>query len=189
MSTTLLIQSEIDRIRKGDRSATQEIVIKAQRRLERLARKMMQGERRSPMHGTSDLAQNASLRLMRRLEKHTPECPKDFFRMASREMRLELIDLARRSFRERSHYRENMDLEPREQTGQDNLQTWADFHEALGSLPVSERTAFELIFYHELSQTESAKLMGETIWTYRRILGRARKKLARVLSPLLECAR
>ena len=186
MSTTLLIKSAISRANAGDRSAVTEIVINAQRRLERLARKMMRGERRSPMHGTCDLVQNASIRLLRRLERHTPESPCDFFRMASREMRLELIDLARRFSKERALCKDIAPSdEPCDDSRPDNLQAWSDFHEVVATLPEEERTAFELVFYHELPQTEAAELMGQSIWTYRRILGAAKKKLARALSEAL----
>jgi len=47
---------------------------------------------------TDDVLQNACLRLLRRLSAHPPADPAEFFGWAARDIRCELLDLARSGF-------------------------------------------------------------------------------------------
>jgi RNA polymerase sigma-70 factor (ECF subfamily) len=87
----------VERIRAGDLAARVEMLLAAQARLERLARKILP---RLPEVGrwtdTDDLLQNAVLRLLKALREVEPTSVGDFFGLAAEQMRRELLDLSRR---------------------------------------------------------------------------------------------
>jgi len=73
-STTVRIQTCIDRLRDGDLTARDELIGHACQRMERLTRKMLRDYPRvRRWEETGDVLQNASMRLYRSLEKVTPE--------------------------------------------------------------------------------------------------------------------
>src|SRR5215471_11990239 len=86
----------LDRMRAGDGAAREELLRQTCARLEVLARKML---RRFPTvkawAQTDDVLQGALLRLLRSLEKVQPAGMRDFYNLATVQMRRELLDLAR----------------------------------------------------------------------------------------------
>jgi RNA polymerase sigma-70 factor (ECF subfamily) len=160
-------------MRRGDRSAGEEMLHAVQGRLERLARKML---RRYPSVGrweeTNDLLQNAVLRLLRALQEVDPTSVRDFFGLAAEQMRRELLDLARR-YRSRpvrgpSHAGvadgTDSDLPALDRTATaddpDELEKWCAFHEAVARLPADQREMVGLIYYHGWTQAEVAEWLG-----------------------------
>ncbi len=164
----------IDRIQQGDQSARDELVRSVGSNLERLARKML---RRYPgvhrWEETSDVLQNALLRLLRAVQEIKPASMRDFFGLAAEQIRRELIDLAR-------HYQTGKRSSDRAARGDsilreipaanedDNLQRWHDFHEAVQRLPAEEREVIGLVFYHGWTQARIADLFGTSERTIRR---------------------
>jgi RNA polymerase sigma-70 factor (ECF subfamily) len=67
----------------------------------------------------------------------------------------------------------------------DDLACWSEFHEAADRLPEPERTAFDLLYYHELPQIEVAGLMHVSERQLRRYWQSARRELHRVLEGML----
>jgi RNA polymerase sigma factor (sigma-70 family) len=160
------------RMRAGDRAACDEMLRAAHVRLQHLARKMMQ---RFPgvarWEETGDLLQNALLRLLRALQDVEPTSVRDFFGLAAKHMRLELLDLARR-YRSRhingpSHLagaggRDSALAAPDPAApaeDPDELDRWSAFHEAVERLPVEQREVVGLIYYHGWTQAEVAEYL------------------------------
>jgi hypothetical protein len=87
------------RLDRGDAKAKAALVARAYHRLQRLARRQMGGFKRlRRFQDADDVVQNACLRMLRRLEGDAPTNAGEFFAWAAREIRCELLDLAR------SHY-------------------------------------------------------------------------------------
>src|SRR5262245_31807408 len=93
---TTQLHGWLDRMRAGDLAARDELLRSLCGRLEQLAHKML---RRFPgvarWEQTGDVLQNALVRLFRALGQVRPASMRDFFGLASEQMRRELLDLAR----------------------------------------------------------------------------------------------
>lgn len=177
---TIRLAGWVDRMRAGDRAATDELLRAACYRLERLARKMLShypDVRR--WADTGDVLQNALLRLLRSLEQVRPNSTRDFFGLAAEQMRRELLDLAR-------HFRGPMAADRHESgllAGSEStpgldpaaldppraeLEHWTAFHEGVENLPVEEREVVGLIFYHGWTQPQVAELFQVSVRTVQR---------------------
>jgi len=141
-----------------------------------------------------DVFQGAVMRLLRGLEKLPIESTKDFFRLASQQIRRELLDLAR-------HYASAKgpqalleaslgDQQESETIGIEqfaggeepaDLEQWSAFHAAVEDLPADEREAFSLIFYHGWKQADVASLLRVSERTVRRWFESASAKLQQVV--------
>ena len=195
--TTTLIQGWIDRLRAGDETARDQLINCCCDRLRLLTRKML---RRYPRvkrwEETDDVLQNVLLRLRRSLSQVTPASVADFLRLASLNIRRELLDLVKR-------YCGPQGLAARHSTRHDNpasretdsdleqavdlshepsrLATWSEFHEKVGSLPNEEREVFDLIWYQGLSQAEAAQVLHISERTLQRRWQAARVNLVEAL--------
>jgi RNA polymerase sigma-70 factor (ECF subfamily) len=171
------IQFRLDRLRAGDAAARDELMEVACGRLTRLARKMLRdypGVRQ--WEQTDDVAQNAALRLWRSLGEVRPTSVLGFIRLASTQIRRELIDLARHydgreapgchhAVRDGSDGSGRLPDPPDPGTDTDDpahLVDWTEFHERIEALPVEAREMFDLLWYQGLSQAEAAALLGLT---------------------------
>jgi RNA polymerase sigma-70 factor (ECF subfamily) len=67
----------------------------------------------------------------------------------------------------------------------EELACWSEFHAAVDRLPEPERTAFDLLYYHDLPQAEVAGLMNVSERQVRRYWQAARRKLHDLLDGLL----
>jgi RNA polymerase sigma-70 factor (ECF subfamily) len=194
---TTQLRRWVERIRAGDHSAREEMLRAAHARLERLARKML---RRFPAvsrwEESSDLLQNAVLRLLGALGDVEPTSVRDFFGLAAEQMRRELLDLARR-------YRSRRVCGPSHAAGPDgtksrvsapepaapaedadDLDRWCAFHEAVERLPVEQREVVGLIYYHGWTQAEVAEHLGISKRTVQRHWAAAMVKLHALLKDL-----
>jgi len=66
------------------------------------------------------------------------------------------------------------------------LQLTGAVHAALAQLPLAQRTAFQLTFYHDMSYTEIAEIMECPVNTIKTRLFHARKRLAVLLEGQIE---
>jgi RNA polymerase sigma-70 factor (ECF subfamily) len=176
---TTQLRGWLDRIQAGDLSAREELLGAFRVQLEALARRML---RRFPAvarwEQTSDVLQNALLRLMRALPEVMPASRARFFGLAAEQMRRELLDLAR-------HYQgplglgahhaswppagESQPPEPADHSDDpEDLERWLAFHEGVAQLPEAEREAVDLLFYHGLNQEDAAALLGVSVRTLQR---------------------
>src|SRR5262249_19217713 len=93
---TTHLQHCLDRLRAGDEAARQELLNGACDRLSQLTRVMLRDYPRvRRWEETGDVLQNSLLRLHRALQEATPPSLRDFYRLATLQIRRELIDLAR----------------------------------------------------------------------------------------------
>lgn len=178
---TVQLNLWVDRMRAGDRSASEELFRAVCNRLERLARKMLQ--RFPDVHRwaeTGDVLQNALLRLLRALEQVRPSSVRDFFGLAAEQMRRELLDLARHFHGPEglaAHHRswmnhgkdESSRLEPAEPSADaEEFEKWEAFHEGVEQLPADERETVGLIYYHGWTQQAVADLFQVSVRTVQR---------------------
>jgi RNA polymerase sigma-70 factor (ECF subfamily) len=194
--STTQLQRVLDRLAAGDVSARNELIGRAYDRLLRLARRMLRNfPRLRPFEDTGDVLHDSLPRLTRALEAVPPGSVAEFFRLAGRQMRWELLDLVQ------SHHDEQAlagrqaappqgdssastppTADPPDST--DNppiLASWTEFHEAVAALPEKEREVFDLLYYHELTQTEAAAVLQVAEITVRRRWLAARRQLGKVL--------
>jgi len=163
----------LERLRQGDQTAGQELLRAVCKRLEKLAHVMLRDfPRVKRWEETTDVLQNALIRLHRALQTVVPPSPRDFFRLATLQIRRELLDLARHYYGPEgigaNHKTGNADsgrspapgapdrgsLEP------SGLAQWSEFHQQVEKLPEEEREVFDLIWYQGLGQTEAGELLA-----------------------------
>lgn len=181
----------------GNAQARDELLLKVQARLERLARKMLRdfpGVRR--WEDTGDVLQHALIRLLRALDEVRPESERAFFGLAAEQIRRVLLDLVRHYkgvYGLGTHHASVTGLKP---AGQDtlapaldppasdvgtDLDRWCAFHEAIERLEATEREVFSLSFYHGWTQVEIAALLQVNERTVRRYWNAACLKLHELL--------
>ncbi len=176
---TTLLHNLLDRVRAGDRQARDELLRSIGARLERLARKML--HRFPTVRGwadSSDVVQNATLRLLRALEQTRPPSVRAFFGLAAEQMRRELLDLARQASRGRrlgmaspavsADQAETLVDFPAYSDDEEDLSLWEQFHDAVVTLPGEEREIVSLIYYHGWSQQRVSALLQMAERTVRR---------------------
>ena len=173
------------RLRDGDCSARDRLIVLAQGRFVALARAML---RRHPhvrrWEQTDDLLQAALLRLHRSLAEVRPEGVPHFDNLAAAQIRRELIDLARRHHGPEGlgahHHTDGADPGSRLAQVADGsgrpelLEEWAAFHEAVERLPEEERQIVDLLWYRGLTHAQAAKALGVPTKTVQRRWASAR---------------
>lgn len=195
------LQQCLSRLRQGDESARGDLLRAACGRLTELTRAMLKGYRRlKRWEETDDVLQGALLRLHRALHEVAPETLRDFYRLATVQVRRELIDLARHYFGPAGHGR-NLDSVARPAgSGSDSrrapeppdvsldpgrLAAWTDFHRQAQALPAEEQEVFDLIWYQGLKQTEAAEVLDVSARTVLRRWQAACLKLHQALQGIL----
>ena len=174
-NVTAHVQNCIERLKSGDESARELLLAGTCERLRKLASMMLKSYSRvRRFEETDDVLNSAMVRLNRALTTSTPESPRHYFRLAALQIRRELKDLVKRYFGPLGHGKNSADLpvdvggsetsspgiEPANQTHDPgNLAEWADLHEQVELLPDEEREVFELIWYHQIPQSEIADLL------------------------------
>lgn len=187
---TTLAQELLNRHRRGDDSAREELIESFGERLRLLARKMLHGDQVHRWAETDDVWNNALLRLHRALATEKPESVKHFFSLATTQIRRELVDLARHYFGPEGigahHLTDGISPgdagQPRhdvEQTTHDpaKLFDWTLFHEKVGTLPAREQEVFDLHWYGDLKFVEIAELLGVDRKEVSRLWGSATEAL------------
>jgi RNA polymerase sigma-70 factor (ECF subfamily) len=179
------LQRMLARANAGDAAARAQLIEHTRDRLLRLARKLLHDfPRVHRWEDTDDVLQNALMRLLRALEAVTPETVADYFRLATQQLRRELIDLARHYYGPEGsgahHSSLGSDGGSSDAPGPvatkadsssnqpDRLAAWAEFHERVAALPEPERAVFELLWYHGLTQAEAAEVLRISVPTVKR---------------------
>jgi RNA polymerase sigma-70 factor (ECF subfamily) len=173
--------AHIERLRAGDATALNELIALAGQRLETLTRRMLRDYPRVRRWAqTDDVLQNALIRLCRALQQVQPGGVREFYALATTQIRRELIDLAR-------HYSGPENAAAHHESwaadlGQARispdhsdltndplaLTDWCEFHEQVAALPDDEREVFGLIFYQGLTQEDAAEVLGVAVRTIQR---------------------
>lgn len=95
-ANTTGLRACLGRVRDGDASALNELILLAGNRLQALTHRMLRDYPRVRWWAeTDDVLQNALVRLCRALEQVHPASARDFYALATTQIRRELIDLAR----------------------------------------------------------------------------------------------
>jgi RNA polymerase sigma factor (sigma-70 family) len=211
--TTIGIQACLEKLRRGDLKARDELIGLACRRLTVLTRKLLNDfDRLRRFEQTEDLSQNAALRLHRALEQVQPGSVPEFFGLAALKIRQELQDQARHYFgRKAAGGGEGPprmpDLSPAHivaarplRAGDDSTVTpepgdstfdpgrlaqWTEFHKAVESLSEKERQVVDLLFYNDLSQADAAAVLEVDTSTVKRRWRSARLKLHDLLKDTM----
>jgi RNA polymerase sigma factor (sigma-70 family) len=191
--TTLLMRGWIERLKKGDAAARRQLLDCSCHRLLQLTRKML---RRFPRvkrwEETDDVLQNVTMRLYRALSQVTPATVRDYLKLASVQIRRELLDLVRHYYgplgpgtkhstqhddpNHSTH--DNIELQPADFAQEPSrLAAWTEFHAKVDELPDDEREVFDLLWYQGLSQVEAAQLLNVTTRTIQRRWQSARLNL------------
>lgn len=177
---TSYLRGLIVRIRAGDEVARDELIRRAQRRLEKLARKMLKGFPKVVRWvDTEDVLQSALMRLLRALDTVAPEDTRAFFGLAAEQIRRELIDLTRhflgpegQGTNHESVYAGPEDggpaFDPVDVRTLEDLERWRALHDEVERLPAEEREVFGLTFYHGWTQEKIAELFGRDERSIRR---------------------
>jgi RNA polymerase sigma-70 factor (ECF subfamily) len=194
------LQDLIEQMNAGDQAARNQVMAHACERLRCLARKMLHQDfgRLRDREQTDDVLNGALLRLHRALDapEVRPSTPADFFRLATVQLRRELLDLARHYFApgrprpvgpgpaEAADSADNLwpAADPSQTTyNPERLQAWRELHQQITALPTEEREVFELLWYQELTQAEAAAVLGVSVPTVKRRWLQARLLLQEAL--------
>lgn len=187
------LQHCLDRLKRGDAEARDELIAKVSGRLTMLTARMLReypGVAR--WEQADDVFQQAIIRLYRSLADFVPSTAEDFLRLASLQLRRELIDLARHYFGPEGlganhassaagSVDSNGGAPGRDPGGSssnpEKLAVWTEFHAAIERLPEMEQKVFDLLWYHELDQAAAAELLHVSERQVRRYWQSARLKL------------
>jgi RNA polymerase sigma factor (sigma-70 family) len=157
----------LNQMQQGDLSAKERLLESARNRLLRLARRMLRdfpGVRR--WEETDDIFQNAAIRLCRSLDNVVPDTAAGLMRLAARDIRCALIDLARhyegpqgagRNHQSASGLESRVpEGHPREACEPSSLAYWSEFHQQVQQLPEELQAVMDLLWYQELTQESAA---------------------------------
>jgi RNA polymerase sigma-70 factor (ECF subfamily) len=190
-------QSLFARLQAGEDKARQELISRTYSRLYQLMARMLQTfpsvqERAT----TSDVLHDSLVRLWQALGKVHVLTLEDYLRFAAVHMRRQLLDMVRQIRRQPKTMRfdkegKDSDTDPPHRfdpvdtdVGLLSLEEWCEFHQFVDRLPVEERSVFDLLFYHGLSQAEAAQILNISVPTVKRRWAEARIRLREYLDDL-----
>lgn len=198
MADSPLQTSEIlrwaDRMQAGDDKARNDLIQRACAQLERLTRKMLKGYpgvRR--WAETDDVFQSAVIRLHRALKEVRPTNTREFFGLATTQIRRELLDLARHYYGPQglgANHASNVGADsaapnpcdPADSQGDPaQLAVWKELHEKIDGLPPEQREVVGLLFYQGLTQAEAAEILQVTVRTVQNHWSKALRLLHEIL--------
>lgn len=183
--STTQLQLLVVRANTGDAAANEELIARACRRLRLLTRKLLHDNPRiRRFEDSADVLQNCLLRLHRRLKAVPLQTVSDFFRLAAREIRLEIITLARHYYGPRGDGTHQLpagqaamtdsSVQPPPVAEADSdcdparLAWWTEFHERVERLPAAHRALVDLLWYHGMTYEEAAGILGISVATLKR---------------------
>lgn len=154
--TTVIIDGLLRRLREGNEEARRELLGRAYRRLEILAR----GRVRSfPGVGeTGDVLHDVMIELDRVLQAVEPDSPRRFFALASQHIRWTLLDLAKRR-RFTDELPDTSDTADGPATVAQTADLQARLHAEVERLPTELREVTDLLHYQGLNVVEAAEVL------------------------------
>src|SRR5262249_23990110 len=176
-----VLQELLPRAVLGEEAAVDALLRHCSDRLTILTRRMLGDfQRLRRWAETDDVLQGALLRLLGALRGVRPQTARDFFALASLQIRRELIDLARHFYGSEG-IGANHDSRPQAgpgssggdgpadvRQGPDSLAQWAELHQLIDGLADEEREVVGLLFYQGLSQAEAAEVLDVSLRTVQR---------------------
>jgi len=193
-SSTIKVEECIARLNDGDSLARGELLNLTCDRLMRLTRHIKKSYPAvARWEQTDDIFQQASLKLYEALQDVELNDARHYFRLAAKKIRETLLDLAR-------HYQgpqgvgANHATAPPQRADQSQAPTpleageltcdpgrvaeWTEMHRVIESLPPESKEMFDLLWYHDLSQEEAAKIVGISVRQVKRRWREAKLLLA-----------
>jgi RNA polymerase sigma factor (sigma-70 family) len=188
-----MLQQLLPRAVAGDASALDALLRHCSDRLTILTRRMLGDFQRVRRWAeTDDVLQNSLVRLVGALRDVKPATTRDFYALATLQIRRELIDLARHYYgphglganhdsRGRADATANGPPDPADVRHEPSaLAQWTELHEQIGALPDEEREVVGLVFYQGLSQADAAEVLSISLRTLQRRWHAALCKLHRI---------
>src|SRR5262249_11137136 len=161
-------------LRRGDPAPRRELIGCAYQRLRRLARVILNESfprlKSAPAAlDTTDVANEAALGMYQVLAEIQPATPRDFFRLAAQRIRWLLLARAKQIDRTRKELAENppptaADRPPDD----DSTGVLEGLYGEIEALPDKEREVVDLLYFHGLSQSDTAAVLGVTERSVRR---------------------
>jgi RNA polymerase sigma-70 factor (ECF subfamily) len=176
-----VLQQLLPRAVAGDGAAVDALLSHCRDRLTILTRRMLGDfQRVRRWCETDDVLQNAMVRLLGALRSAQPQTPRDFFALASLQIRRELLDLVRHLYGPAGIGANHDSPAPPDSSSPGAYELtdvrhkptspaqWTDLHELVDGLPTEEREVIGLLFYQGLSQAESAEVLNVSLRTVQR---------------------
>jgi RNA polymerase sigma-70 factor (ECF subfamily) len=170
-----------------------ELIARSYERLAAVARRLLGPAYRDRPEDTSGLLAEAYMRLESSLAAVKPESVRQYLGLAALQMRRALIDLIRKERGRSGKYEtpKSLDVGAGTTTGgggnvpaappEGDADWRLELMEAIGRLDEDEREVVDLLFFNDLTQLESAGLLGIDESTVKRRWARARVRLAKWL--------
>lgn len=181
--TTIMVQGWLDALNDASTrsaiKARQELLEHSQRRMEAMCRKMFFPSLQGKPVGWDDVYQEAAVRLWKALEDIRPTTVREFFGLATLQIRRVMLDMCR-------SFQRSPEILTRLSAGDSGadparLAHWTEFHEAIEKLDPILSETFCLLWYQELTQVEAAELLKVDESTVKRRSRKARELLVKYL--------
>jgi RNA polymerase sigma-70 factor (ECF subfamily) len=178
-SKTAEIQSALDHFLAGDQAAKAELVNRAGERLMVLARKLLRGFGSGPEE-TAAVVSEAYLKLHKALDEVRPATVRQFFGLASLQMRRVLLDLVRAAKRGGHVVNEDSGQfdTPDSTDGHSESDLVTDLYAAIDALDDDLKEVVLLRYFQGLTQAEAGELLGVHEDTVKKRWAKARVILA-----------
>lgn len=165
MANTTALQKLLNDGNLGNDEVYEELLERSCERLRLLARRKLRGfPALRRWVETDDVLQQAMLRLHRGLQQVRPSTVGEFFGLAGLQMRRELHDLHRQHFGPHgvaaNHHTDSGSGLLNAADDAEMPVGWDRFHEIVEALPEDERAVVDCLFVGELSQEETAQVLG-----------------------------
>lgn len=177
-NTTIWVQRWLNELANADSAggmqARNALIEHSRRRMEALCRKSFFGSLDGSPVQWDDVYQEAALRLWKSLESLKPATVREFFAIASLQIRRVLLDMYRKYKKAPPQFNG-----PDGQSTFDpvKLAVWEEFHSKVESLAEPQREIFDLLWYQGLTQNEAAEILGLDLSTVKRRWRKVRELL------------
>ena len=187
---TEALQRWVVELQAGRPNAAEPVFRSIQKSVQRLAaRAFKKFPRAGRFADLDDVIQGSLIRLLSTLRAIRPESTRQFYALANTAIRRELLDLIKKYYGPAgagthlsgiSVGNESGELDPADEYRTD-LDSMSAFHSAVEQLPVEEREAFSLLYYHDWPLADIAELFQVSTRTVQRWQSNAEELLRRKL--------
>ena len=189
-----MLHGLLARVAAGDQAARHELIGCAYQRLRCLARVILNENfprlKAAPAAlETTDVADEAALGMYEVLAEIQPATPRDFFRLAAQRIRWLLLERAKQVDRAGRELPDSPAPRAADRLPEDDVPGALEaLYQQIEALPDKEREVVDLLYFHELDQSEAAAILGVTERSVRRYWTAARLKLLETMPNPLPAA-